>query len=117
MSSLRRLSGLFLAVGLGCSGEGAAPSSSAAVFADVIDPVVGIADGRNDPAVVGVLRDGVVLCAGALIAPDVVLTSGRCAASSIPVCSAAGNSTAPPVTSLLVRIGDDASGTQLLAGV
>lgn len=118
MSGQRCLSGLLAAVGLGsCSGETASPPSAGAVFADVIDPVVGIADRENDPAVVGVLRDGVVVCAGALIAPDVVLTSGGCAAPSLAVCSAAEIPTTTPAASLFVRVGDDAFGNQLLAGV
>jgi hypothetical protein len=85
---------------LACSGAAGAPLPSAPASADVIDPVVGAFDRGTDPAVAAVEANGITLCAGVLVAPDVVLTVRECAG---PPCG--GISPAAPA-SLAVRFGD-----------
>ncbi len=64
---------------LACSSEaGFAPTSRLAPVADIVDPVPGVPDPRADPAVVVVEGGGSTPCAGALVAPDVVLTARHC---------------------------------------
>ena len=65
---------------LACSGElGAPPGALAqAPVAEVVAPVAGVPDRGSDPAVVAVESAGAVVCAGALVAPDVVLTARHC---------------------------------------
>ncbi len=109
---------------LSCSGEVASPPANVpgAPMADVLDPIAGIADPGDDPAVVSIEADGQMLCAAALVAPDVVLTSLGCLASAAAPSSSvsSGSSDAAPAssctllplgalrepTSLGVRVGD-----------
>ncbi len=74
-----------------CSGMSSfSPPQSTATTADIIEPPVGIADRGNDPAVVLIDVANVDVCAGALVASDVVLTAAHCvAAISENACSAA----------------------------
>jgi hypothetical protein len=69
-----------------CSGDVGPPAGSiGGLSADVIEPPIGVADRGDDPAIV-VLYDGErAICSGALVAPDVVLTSHRCVAKWAPV--------------------------------
>ena len=97
-----------------CSG----PSESSilpsnAPKADVVSPPPGVADRGDDPAVVAIDAD-VPLCAGALVAPDVVLTSRHCVSVPAPPIGCAGDAAGaavpPPLraaTSLHVRVGED----------
>jgi hypothetical protein len=89
---------------LACSGAAGAPLPSALASADVIDPVIGAFDRGTDPAVAVVEANGVALCTGVLVAPDVVLTARACAG---PPCD--GVSPAAPA-SLAVRFGDGPGG-------
>jgi hypothetical protein len=52
-------------------------------FVDVAAPAPGVADHGHDPAVVAVERGDRTVCAGALVAPVVVLTARHCAASGV----------------------------------
>jgi hypothetical protein len=65
---------------------------------DVAYPVVGVPDKGRDPAVVSVQVAGQVICAGALVAPDVVVTAAQCAANAM---SAADGASTP----LTVQVG------------
>jgi hypothetical protein len=93
-----------------CSGPN--PSSvipSNAPGADVVSPPPGVADRGDDPAVVAIAADA-PLCAGALIAPDVVLTSRHCVSMSPASTSCPAAAPPPPLrppASLRVRVGDD----------
>lgn len=97
-----------------CSGPSASsilPSN--APKADVVLPPPGVADRGDDPAVVAIGAD-VPLCAGALVAPDVVITSRHCVSVPAPPTGCGGDATdaaAPPAlraaTSLRVRVGED----------
>jgi hypothetical protein len=70
-----------------CSGEVASPSTSAsgAPSVDRAQPVRGVLDHGDDPAVVAV-DAGRVRCSGALVAGDAVLTARRCV-SGVPPAS------------------------------
>jgi hypothetical protein len=68
-----------------CAGETQpAPSTSPGMPAvDRERPLVGVPDRGDDPAVVALAAPGRVLCAGALVAPDIVMTAGACLPSSV----------------------------------
>ena len=67
-----------------CSGPSASSIlPNGAPNADVVSPPPGVADRGDDPAVVAIDAD-VPLCAGALVAPDVVLTSRHCVSVPAP---------------------------------
>jgi hypothetical protein len=88
------------AASLACSGELGAPTGAfaQAPIAEVAAPVAGVADRGSDPAVVAVERAGAVVCAGALVAPDVVLTARHCVTASgvdLFVRAAQGGAAAP----------------------
>jgi hypothetical protein len=101
-----------------CSGEVASPTSpSGAPEANIVDPITGIADPGDDPAVVAIESAGTVVCAGSLIAPDVVLTARHCvllrppssAAASSPSSSSCAASASEPLgdpATLGVLVGD-----------
>jgi trypsin len=67
---------------LACSGEMSTPvtSSTGAPSADQVLPPAGVQDRSDDPAVVAIDVGGRVVCSGALVAPDIVLTARRCVA-------------------------------------
>jgi hypothetical protein len=88
------------ATALACSGTLGPPAGVTPPSADVIDPVVGAPDRGADPAVVAIESEGAVLCAGALVAPDAVLTARRCVG---PPCD---GQSPPAPASLVVRFGD-----------
>jgi hypothetical protein len=98
----------------GCSGEASSPSTLAgAPRADIKDPIAGIADRGDDPAVVllaAVTADtrAEALCAGTLIAPDVVLTARHCisAETADPACPSAGGALLDPAA-VAIRVGND----------
>jgi hypothetical protein len=72
---------LFLLCLCACSSDeamSAAPVSTVKI--DRVQPPMGVRDSGRDPAVVGVTFDG-SLCAGTLIAKDIVITSRRCTGS------------------------------------
>jgi hypothetical protein len=75
---------VFLGASFACVGE-TAPDPLTPVAAPSVDvalPPRGVADRGDDPAVVALDVEGNRACAGVLIAPDVVLTSGGCAPAS-----------------------------------
>jgi hypothetical protein len=95
-----------------CSGPNASsivPSNAPA--ADVVSPPPGVADRGDDPGVVAIAVAGAPLCAGILVAPDVVLTSRHCVSASAPPSACPGDASAPPplrpAESLRVRVGED----------
>ncbi len=109
-TSFARMALLVLVVA--CSGPSASsilPSN--APTADVASPPPGVADRGDDPAVVAIDAAEAPLCAGALVAPDVVLTSRHCV--SVPTVSngCPGDAAVPPPlrapASLRVRVGED----------
>jgi hypothetical protein len=78
--------------------------------ADIVDPVPGVPDPSADPAVVVIEGNGPIPCAGAMVAPDVVLTARRCVSAALPTdsCWPAGTGQfAPqPPSVLAVRTAD-----------
>ncbi|MGH7271464.1 MAG: trypsin-like serine protease [Polyangiaceae bacterium] len=92
-----------------CSTAGV-PDLSAARAAPSVDtafPLMGVPDRGDDPAVVAIGAGDAVPCAGALIAPDVVLTARHCVSEggALPSCSVALVS----AESLRVFVGADRS--------
>ncbi len=65
---------------LACSGGVGNPLSASQPSADVVAPPPGAPDRGDDPAVVAIDFGGALPCAGALLAPDVVLTALHCVA-------------------------------------
>ena len=105
-----------------CSAEaGLGASSGLAPLADIVDPVPGVPDPSADPAVVLIEGNGPIPCAGAMVAPDVVLTARRCVSAAVPTAScppADGGQLGPQSTPLLaVRTIDGASSAASLAHV
>ncbi len=85
---LRRLAWKCIALTWGlAAGAGACAGESGHVvagpYAEVASPPAGILDRGDDPAVVAIDAGGQLLCTGALIAPDVVLTSRACVAITV----------------------------------
>jgi len=84
---------------LACTAELSVPPQATPPWADVMAPVAGAPDRGRDPAIVAVESAAAgVVCAGALIAPDVVLTAAHCAGdgpSALSVRAMAGPSDAP----------------------
>jgi hypothetical protein len=106
---------LFTAMAAACSGEPGAPlgSASRGPVVDQAFPPTGVPDRGDDPAVVALDVGGYASCSGALIAPDVVLTAGRCLIRAPPEirCPPEAPVTllpAPPPIRILVS---DAGGT------
>ena len=89
----------------------ASPGGSGAVSADVVAPPPGVPDRDDDPAVVAIEVTGRAVCAGALVASDVVVTGHRCLAitEAHPTCpdGAARIVGEPDPTGLRVLVGDD----------
>jgi hypothetical protein len=98
-----------------CSGETTTSHSSiAAPSVDMVVPPRGVADRGFDPAVVAVDFGGASPCAGALVAPDVVLTARHCVVVIVtPLhCPADAGQTMPSPRSpdsLRILVGDNAS--------
>lgn len=103
-----------LLVWIACSGDGTSLGSASQLpIADIALTPPGTNDRQHDPAVVALVVDGVVLCSGALIAPDVVLTEEHCVtngeAESCP--NEAGTViTARDPASLQVLVGEGVTG-------
>lgn len=102
----------------GCSGQALSTLPKTAPSADIVAPPPGVPDRGDDPAVVAIDAEGAVPCAGALVAPDVVLAARHCV--SLPVapsaCPADDGGPAPPLRaagSLRILVGDD-TGTATL---
>ncbi len=114
----------FLLVGLvvvfamvACAGEVSSPTGSLsdAPVADEALPPAGVPDRGDDPAVVAIDTGGVLVCSGALVAPDAVLTSRRCA--SVTAMAACPDGSARTVTSLApqslrILVGDQVTGAE-----
>ncbi len=105
---------LFVALALvvACSGTAATSLPSTAPDVDVVAPPPGVADRGDDPAVVAIDVGDSTLCAGALVAPDVVLTARHCvsAPAELAGCTNAGAAGVPPLRSpesLRIFLGDD----------
>jgi hypothetical protein len=105
---------LFVALPLlgACSGTAATSLPSTAPDVDVVAPPPGVADRGDDPAVVAIDSGDATLCAGALVAPDVVLTARHCvsAPAGPSPCTGPGAASAPPLRvpeSLRILLGDD----------
>ena len=96
---------------LGRCGGLASPDGAPSTTADVISPPPGVPDRGYDPAVVAIDVAGRAVCAGALVASDVVLTAHRCLAvtESHPTCpdGAARIVGEPDPAGLRVLVGDD----------
>ncbi|HTB73554.1 MAG TPA: trypsin-like serine protease [Polyangiaceae bacterium] len=96
----------------GCSGQAVSALPKSAPSADIVAPPPGVDDRGDDPAVVAIDVDGAPPCAGALVAPDVVLAARHCV--SLPVgpsaCAADDGGPPPPLRaagSLHILVGDD----------
>ncbi|MDP9035819.1 MAG: S1 family peptidase [Myxococcota bacterium] len=72
-----------LAAGAGACGGPSLDRTSPGQLADVLAPPRGVLDRGADPAVVAVDAGDGRLCTGALVAPDVVLTSRSCVAATV----------------------------------
>ena len=95
-----------------CSGTAATSLPSTAPQVDVVAPPPGVADRGDDPAVVAIDAGDATLCAGALVAPDVVLTARHCVSAPARAsgCTSAAAAGAPPLRapgSLRILLGDD----------
>jgi hypothetical protein len=113
----RRAWSLFTAgaAAVGCSAEVASPTSlsTGGPLAQVEEPVVGIADRGVDPAVVAIANRGAIICAGTLVAQDLVLTARHCV--SPVVCS--GTPEPAVLSPLAVYVGDEWATAQSRATV
>ncbi len=82
-----------------CSvGPASTPSSDQDLTVDLADPVQGVPDRGDDPAVVAIDAGDPLPCAGVLIAPDVVLTARHCV--SLVTASVGGGSFRCPAADL-----------------
>ena len=77
-----------------CSGTASDLPARSEPSAEICRPVVGARDLGSDPAVVAIDWGGPIVCAGALVAEDVVLTARHCV--SDPDTEAACTPAAPP---------------------
>ena len=100
----RRLAPLAVASLIACAGEASPPiaSSNHVLIVDEAVPPRGVPDRQDDPAVVAVDVGGDAICAGALIAEDIVVTERTCVAGASPstLCPAQGEVArlqAPPI--------------------
>jgi hypothetical protein len=108
--ALRRL---WFASSLFACGAQTIPSSNAPFLptVDIVEPVRGVPDGDDDPAVVLVASQAPLACTGVLLAPDVVLTAWHCVgvsgSASAPPSSCTSLPVLPPPSSLRVLVGAD----------
>jgi hypothetical protein len=97
----------------GCSGEAASsPLAASAPRIDQVEPVLGVPDRGDHPAVVAIDLAGETFCTGALVAPDVVLTARHCVSIAADAqCPASSTQTLGlrRPDSLQVRVGDDST--------
>ena len=115
MPTLPRTHRVLVAALAGCGAGDFAQGDPALPSVDLAEPVVGVPDGDNDPAVVAIDVGGSSLCAGVLLAADVVLTAWHCAAVSAasfqcPRAAALTGDPAPALvspSSLRVLVGAD----------
>jgi hypothetical protein len=103
-----------------CSGQAESTLPSNAPSVDVVSPPPGVPDRGDDPGVVAIDTMGAAFCAGALIAPDVVLTARHCVslAAGPIACPGEGVGVAPPLrppASLHIFVGDDVGTAALRA--
>jgi hypothetical protein len=106
-------SAVLVSFALACSAPSSTASRSAAPSVARADPPPGIPVRGYEPAVVSLAIDGRVVCAGTVVASDVVVTARHCVsalAAQVP-CPRAGPTEAPAVSprSISVRVGDDSS--------
>lgn len=73
---------LMAMIGAGCSASSPEGTSNELIQADEIEIARGVLDKGRDPAVVSIATESGIPCAGALIAPDVVVTARSCAAEA-----------------------------------
>ncbi len=101
-----------LAFAVACS-EGSPVALPPVPDVDFVDPAPGVPARGYEPAVVSLETAGQVLCAGALVASDVVLTARHCVSvvSSPIQCPAAGSAQIADASpaAVVVRVGDDAT--------
>jgi hypothetical protein len=97
----------------GCSVQGAGPGDAlpSGPKVDRVDPADGVPARGYEPAVVSLAVGGVVTCAGALVASDVVVTARHCVTAitgpvECPDAGRVGGSVLPP-GAIVVRSGDD----------
>jgi hypothetical protein len=109
-----------LALATACSGQAVSTLPSSAPTIDIVSPPPGVPDRGYDPPVVAIDAADAVVCAGALVAPDVVLTARHCV--SLPAgpiaCPGEDARPAPPLRapgSLRILVGDDLSTAALRA--
>jgi hypothetical protein len=77
-----RLASIGLLTCGGCAIQTAPPSPSTAPLADIAEPLSGVDDRDDDPAVVAIVSGSSALCAGALVASDTVLTTRSCVSTT-----------------------------------
>jgi hypothetical protein len=100
----RRFARLGIVIAAACSGQ-ANSATGATRDAPIVDqalPAPGVPDRGDDPAVVAMDVGGYSTCNGALIAPDVVLSSGRCVSDALPPtnCPKGASSSVRPLASI-----------------
>jgi Trypsin len=105
---------LFVALALvvACSGMASTSLPSTTPDVEIVTPPPGVADRGDDPAVVAIDAGDFTLCAGALVAPDIVLTARHCVSTPAGPsdCASAASARAPPLRapeSLRILLGDD----------
>jgi hypothetical protein len=98
-------------VATGCSGEATSTPGGQGPTLDEVRSLAGVPDRGADPAVVLIDVAGVGSCAGALLAPDIVLTARRCVEvpPSEVECTAGGAplTAARAPSTLRVLVGED----------
>jgi MYXO-CTERM domain-containing protein len=107
-SLLAAVAALFVAVNVGC---GAPPADDTAQNAD---PIQGGTLAPKDSAVVAILinaSDGLYICSGSLIAPNLVLTAHHCIATNTNANTCGGNSFSAiyPASEVVITSSEDAA--------
>jgi hypothetical protein len=109
----------FVCLGMACSVRAAGGEGPSAAAVDRVDPAPGVPARGYEPAVVSLEVGGVVTCAGALVASDVVITARHCVSrvkQSIDCASeVASAATDIPPAEIAIRVGDDSSAAVRLA--